>query len=136
MEQLREKHNFNYLESLTNAITNLLVKDFQMLKHTISHTVLADKVGNFNINRIIKRILKDSNDETLRNVFIEGIVKVLKLDFKGFLDTKAIFIIVKIAENSQVNNSIMEEVRKNKKVIVNKSTEPNLIGYQLLAKLI
>ncbi len=56
MEQLREKQNFNYLESITNAITNLLVKDFQMLKHTISHTVMADKVGNFNINRLIKRI--------------------------------------------------------------------------------
>jgi len=126
----------NYLGSLLNSINHLLENDYNQLKVDVNNCILSDKVGHYNINRIIKKVIEECQDEVLKTTFIENIAKILLKDLKAFLDTKAIFIIVKIAENNTVNNSILTELKKNKKMITSKSEESGLIGYQHLAKLV
>jgi len=126
----------NYLGSLLNSINYLLENDYNQLKVDVNNCILSDKVGHYNINRIIKKVIEECQDEVLKTTFIENIAKILLKDLKAFLDTKAIFIIVKIAENNTVNNSILTELKKNKKMITSKSEESGLIGYQHLAKLV
>ena len=55
--------------------------------------------GFNNINRLIKKVVEECKDEALKVTFIDNISRVLLMDIKAFLETKAIFIIVKIAEN-------------------------------------
>ena len=136
MSSTSPKLNKTGLFSLLNAITALLDKDYKLCKHDVSTTILADKAGHFNINRLIKKVVEECKDEALKVTFIDNISRVLLMDIKAFLETKAIFIIVKIAENGNVNKNILNELRNQKKTIMSKSEEQNLVGYQHLAKLL
>jgi hypothetical protein len=129
----KEEHKGQLGGVLTNLV-ELLKIDHKNNYDDLSSTLLADKTAHFTLNKIMSIFLKKNNLAERRLNFIKEISKLLLTDLKNYLNTKAIFLIVKIMENEETQKLMANELKKFKNEIVEKSGEKDLIGYQLLAK--
>jgi hypothetical protein len=124
----------SHLETILTNISELIKIDLKSFHDEVESTILANKTGHFTINKIITVFLKKGNLEEPRLKFIKDLANAFLIDLKAFLDTKAIFIIVKIMENPETKKFLQNEMKKYKTEITEKSKQEGLIGYQLLAK--
>jgi hypothetical protein len=132
-----EKEEYNtHLETMLNNIIDLLKIDRKSNYDELGLTILADKIGHFTINKILSIFIKKNHFTEPRLKFIKDLAAVLLTNIEGFLETKAIFIIVKILENEETKKLLYNEVKKYKSIISEKANQKDLIGYQLLAKII
>jgi len=122
------------LEGLLTVVNRVILEDFK--QNGTDKCILADKVGHYNVNKVMKKVFDECSCNTIKNSFVEGLCNVFKMDLRGFLDTKAVFIIVRIVENESVKAHMIENLAKHKKYIVTMANEKNLVGFQYLNKVI
>jgi hypothetical protein len=134
---LDEKEEYkSHLETMLGNVIDVLKIDQKSNYDDLQSTILADKIGHFTINKILGVFLKKNHLEEPRFKFIKDLSALLLTDIVGYLETKAVFIIVKIVENEATQKLLHKEVAKHKNTILEKAKEKELIGYQLLAKII
>jgi pumilio homology domain family member 6 len=121
-------------EILKNTVEVLEI-DYKTNFDDVKTTLLSDKTAHFVLNRIIK-IINNNLDEDYKLDFINKIADLILCNFEEFLNTQAIFVIVKIMENEKTKQFLEKDVKKYKNLIKKKSTEKELIGFQLLNKII
>jgi len=126
--------NDKYADILKN-IVDVLEIDYKTNFDDVKTTLLSDKNAHFVLNRIIK-IVNSNLDQEFKLNFIKKIAEIFQCNFEAFLNTQAIFVIVKIMENENTNKFLQKDVKKYKNFIQQKSTEKDLIGFQLLNKII
>ena len=98
---------------------------------------MAEKTGHFAINKIIKSFDSAQDNSAMMKIkteFCEKVSKILLLNIEGFLNTKAIFIIVKLLENPKTRDLIEKDLIKHKVLIKEKEKEKGLTGFQILSK--
>lgn len=123
------------LKELLKNLLYLIEIDYKNNFDYLEATLLADKTSHFVINKLIKTILSDSSDLTESQVaFFKGLTGVLLNNLEGFLNTKAIFIVVTLVENEKTKKYIEKDLKKLKNLITEKSEEKDMIGFQLLNK--
>jgi len=123
------------LQEILKNIVDVVEIDYKTNFDDVKTTLLSDKTAHFVINRIIK-LLNANLDQDYKLDFIKNIAEILLRNFEEFLNTQAIFVIVNIMENEKTKKFLEKDVKKFKNVIKKKSSEKDLIGFQLLNKVI
>jgi len=130
VERLESKTEYSDLlkELLTNTIKYL----------TMDTGLLFDKVGQFTLNKLMKHVIE--TDKELENEinfnFFQEMAKLINTDLKAFLETKAVFLIVKILEHEKTKPLLLKDVKKFKNEIIEHAKKEGMVGHQLLSKLI
>jgi pumilio family protein 6 len=123
------------LGEILKNIDDVLEIDYKTNFDDVKTTLLSDKTAHFVLNRIIK-IVNTNIDQEYKLDFIRKIAEILLCNFEEFLNTQAIFVILKIIENEKTKQFLEKDVKKFKGYIKKKSGEKDLIGFQLLNKAI
>lgn len=123
------------LGEILKNIVEVLEIDYKSNFDDVKTTFLSDKTAHFVVNRIIK-IINGNLDQDYKIDFIKKIAELLLCNFEEFLNTQAIFVIVKIMENEKTKQFLEKDLKKFKNLIKKKSEEKELIGFQLLNKII
>jgi pumilio family protein 6 len=122
-------------EKILKNIVEVLEFNYKANFDDVKTTLLSDKTAHFVLNRIIK-IVNTNLDQDYKLTFIKDVAEILKCNFEEFLNTQAIFVIVKIMDHEKTKEFLQKDVKKFKSIIKQKSTEKELIGFQLLDKII
>jgi len=123
------------LREILKNIVEVLEIDYKTNFDDVKTTLLSDKTAHFILNRIIK-IVNTNLDQDFKIDFIKKIAELILCNFEEFLNTQAIFVIVKIMDNEKTKQFLEKDVKKFKNLIKKKSNEKELIGFQLLNKII
>ena len=142
VEYLIKSNNQEKLSKILNDIINVLEIDYKNNFDDFNNVILADKTGHFTINRILKAFeAQEKNDkekscdnEKIVFEFSKKLAKILSNNIEGFLDTKAIFIIIHIIENEKTKSLIEKDLLKHKLMIKNKENEAGFKGFQIISK--
>ena len=135
LNYLVENKEIEKIEQLLNSISNLIQEDYKQNKDTIDNCILVDKVGQLTVNRILKDLSKIEGEAKKYEIsFAKNIADILKSNLDKFLNTKAIFIIVQLMENTKTKNLISKELNKFKGEILKNKDNNKLSGMKLLAK--
>ena len=120
---------------------NLLDALFKLIVVNLEHDELNENskfiFGN-NGHRLVKKIIQcsktssEANQKVLEGV-LEGLIQVIVQNMKAFLQTKGIFIIIAILENSDFKESLEIILKKYQKVI---NELPENAGVQVLKKIL
>jgi len=136
IDYLISTNNTEKLRDILNDTINCLEIDYKNNFDDLSNLIITDKTGHFGINRVIKAFENFSNEENDKIVldFCDKLVKILFKNVEGFLNTKAIFILINILENKKTRNLVEKELLKHKNLIKEKQKEGGLTGFQILSK--
>lgn len=136
VEYLIKTKNEEKLIQILNDIIGVMNIDYKRNYDELGNSILAEKTGHFAIIRIIKafELEKDEKMGKIKLEFCEKVAKILLMNVEGFLDTKAIFIFVKFIENQTTRSLVEKELNKHKNLIISKSKEKELTGFQILSK--
>ena len=131
------KNEIEKIETIINTIISYIEDDYKSNKDTLNNCVLMDKVGQYTIKRIFKDLIdiKGEGNKYGKN-FGEKLANIMKKDFEKFLDSRAVFLIVMIAENKETKKYLSKELGKYKELIMKNKDNDKLKGIQLLSKLI
>jgi pumilio homology domain family member 6 len=121
------------LREILKNISSTVQIDYQNNFDDLDNTLLSEKTPHFVINRIMKSV-KDL--EEICDEFYKALSDVLLNNLDGYLNTKAIFIIVTIAENPKTKKFIESALNKFRTYIKNQAGEKDKVGFQLLGKIL
>jgi len=124
---LDQRNNIAAIDDILKNVSTLIDDDY---KKNGAQGILSNN-GHFTIIKIIKKIIKDFSNKNID--FVKSIADILRLSLAEFLDTKAIFIIVNIIENSLTKKLLYDDVKKFKALISKKAENEKLTGYNILA---
>jgi hypothetical protein len=137
VEYLIKSNNEEKLIRILNDIYAVMEIDYKRNYDELNNCILAEKTGHFAINKIIKSFDSAQDNSAMMKIkteFCEKVSKILLMNIEGFLNTKAIFIIVKLLENPPTRNLIEKDLIKHKALIKEKEQEKGLTGFQILSK--
>ena len=120
------------LNTLLKNVYEVINLDYQSNYDDLNGLMITNNTGHFTIVKILKAIIK--NPTGIRFEFCKNISNILLKNIEGFMDTKAIFIIIKILETEETNKLLAKEVKKYESKIKEKSGDAELKGYQILVK--
>ncbi len=122
------------VESVLKNLHDVINFDYLSNYDDLNSLIITDNTGHFNIMKVLKVITKNMSDVKMN--FCKNISDILLKNIDGFMDTKAIFIIIRLLETEQTNKLLAKEVKKYKTKITEKAKEPELKGYQILSKIV
>jgi len=86
------------LTALLKTISEVLEIDYKNHFDNLQKTLLAERNSQFAISRILKILQAENVNEDILVNFSKSLATLLSKNFDGFLETKAIFIIVRVFE--------------------------------------
>ena len=122
------------LESVLKNLYDVINFDYQSNYDDLNSLMITDNTGHFNIVKVLKVITKNQTD--VKITFCKNLSDLLLNNIDGFMDTKAIFIIIRLLETEQTYKLLANQVKKYKSKITEKAKEPELKGYQILSKIV
>ena len=137
VEYLIKTKNEEKLIQILNDIFAVMEIDYKRNYDELSNCILAEKTGHFAIIKIMKAFDSEESDANMTKIkmeFCEKVAKILLMNVEGFLNTKAIFIFVRLIENPKTKNLVEKELMKHKNLIMEKEKEEKLSGFQILSK--
>lgn len=136
IDYLISSKNKDKLSEILNDTINVLEIDSKRNSDDLNNLIITDKTGHFAINRILKSFEANSNEENdkINLQFCSKLVKTLLNNVEGFLDTKAIFIFIKLLDNKKTRSLVDKELLKHKNLIKDKIKDEKLTGFQILSK--
>jgi pumilio family protein 6 len=135
--QILDKNEFNEkLKEILKNLSDILNIDYKSNGDQIENCLLADRNVHFIINKLLKNLMEKEGNSDVKIEFYSALVEILKKDLEKFLDSKAIFVIIKLAENEQSKSLLDKLLKKYKTKINEKAQEKELVGYQILSKII
>jgi pumilio family protein 6 len=130
---LIKNKNTEKLREILKNISSTVQIDYQNNFDDLDNTLLSEKTPHFVINRIMKSV---KELEVICEEFYKALTDVLMNNLDGYLNTKAIFIIVTIAENPKTKKFIEPALSKFRTYIKNQAGEKDKVGFQLLGKIL
>jgi hypothetical protein len=136
IDYLIVSNNKEKLTEILNDIINVLEIDSKKNFDDMNNLIITDKTGHFAINRILKSFENNSNEDNdkINLEFCTKLGKILLTNVEGFLNTKAIFILIKLLENKKTKSLVDKELLKHKNLIKEKIKDEKLTGFQILSK--
>jgi pumilio family protein 6 len=144
IEYLIKTKNEEKLIRILNDVYAVMEIDYKRNFDELSNSIFAAKTGHFAVIKILKAFDSAVEEEVNANAnsnllkikmeFCEKVTKILLKNVEGFLNTKAIFIFVKLVENPKTKSLVEKELTKHKALIKENENKEKLSGFQILSK--